>query len=131
MLQQRCFDLSQFDALPAAFDLAIPAPVICQRPVPALPDKIARQIKPLAGAERIRAEPICRQARIAHIAPGQRHSPDGEFPQTPGRQSVALTVKHFGDDIGNRPTDRHFDPVLGAAYPCRDVDCGLGGAVEV
>ena len=101
------FDLAEFDAEPADFDLLIGAPQIPQLPIGAPTHQIPGAIHPRPGLpERTRHKPRRRQGTPAHIPDADAAAGHIQLTDHPGRHRPQPPIQHEQRRPRHRRTDR-------------------------
>ena len=123
------FDLAGFDAEAADLHLFVDPAHEVEPAVGGPPDPVARAVHPAARlSERIRDEPVRRQARPVEIAARELRAGEAQLTGCAGRYRRQGVVEDVGSQVAQRAPDRR--PVPGHRR-AGGVHCGLGGAVVV
>ncbi|GAA0948976.1 hypothetical protein GCM10009559_48890 [Pseudonocardia zijingensis] len=125
-------DLPRFDAETAHLHLVVAAAEDLQHAGGVPAGEVAAAVHPLPRDERVGDEPLGGEAGPVQVAVRQLHAREVQLARHPGRHRAQRGVEHVQPGVGHGAPDRHRPagrPLRGV--PGRDVDGGLGGAVDV
>ena len=128
----RCFDVSQFDAQAANLHLIVGAAEEENGAVRSPLRQVAGVVEPLARSEGIRNEALRGQILAPQIAARQLHAAQEQPADDARRRRAETIVQHQQARVPNRMADRHRPrSVAGIGRPVAHIDGRFGGAVKI